>query len=399
MKDLILASVDNLRDELIELSHNIHTHPETSFQERQAVAFQKEILERHGFTFEPSFCGLETAYRATFQLRADHKREKDSSAMDLGPCIAFLAEYDALEGIGHACGHNIIAASAVGAGVALSKLNGLSGEVLVIGTPAEERGGGKVLLVEQGAFENVDFVMMMHPEFRNIYGRGGIAATHIRVEFNGKSSHAVEPGKGINALIPLLEFFNGLNALRQNWPHGHVITGIITNGGQAPNVIPGHTEALFVPRAPTCDGLKGMLADLERLASACASITGASAQMHTAVIYAERYPNITLGERFRDNMAQLGVSMMIADETVAQGSSDIGNVSMVVPTIHEYLAIVDGATTHSNAFREAATSPRGDEVILLAAKGMAMTACDLLTDVTLRDAVRKEFETKVPKRF
>ncbi len=379
MKNDILKHVDGLREELLALSHAIHAHPETAFREHRAVAFQKEVLERHGFAFEGNFCGLETAYRAAFGTGRP------------GPRVAILAEYDALAGIGHACGHNIIASAAVGAGIALSTTDGACGEIVVMGTPAEEGGGGKVLLVERGAFEGVDFAMMIHPEFRNIYGRGGIAATHLRVEFTGRASHAVEPKKGINALIPLLEFFNGINALRQNWPHGHVLTGIITDGGQAPNVIPGHTEATFVPRAPTVRGLKEMLADLERLARACASITGAAAQVHVSTVYAERYPNIAMGERFRDNMAELGVTVMRADETVAKGSSDIGNVSMIVPTIHEYVAIDDSAATHSEAFREAAASPRGDEAVLLAAKGMAMTAFDLMTDGALREKVRGEF--------
>ncbi len=384
-KNDLIALVDGTREELVRLSHRIHSHPELAFEEHQAVTFQKEVLESHGFSFEGNYCGLETAYKATFKGHAS------------GPRIAFLAEYDALAGIGHACGHNIIAASAVGAGVALSKLmEELNGDVVVMGTPAEEGGGGKVLMVEKGAFEDIDFVLMMHPEFRNIYGRGGIAATHLRVEFTGKASHAVEPQKGINALIPLIEFFNGINALRQNWPQGHILTGIITDGGQAPNVIPGHTEASFVPRAPTIKGLKGMVADLERLAALCAGMTGAQTQVHTSVIYAERYPNIAMGERFKDNMALLGQSMMLADETVAKGSSDIGNVSMVVPTIHEYLAIVDDATTHSEAFRDAAVSSRGDDAIQLASKGMAMTAYDLLTDASFRKAVCKEFQTSVP---
>lgn len=382
IKEDIAGIVDALSGELLALSHAIHAHPEMAFEERQAVKLQKELLEQHGFEFESNFCGLETAYKAIFKFGKKGERV---------PTIAFIAEYDALKGIGHACGHNVIAASAIGAGIALSQSPGVEADILVIGTPAEESGGGKVLLVEMGAFDDVDFALMIHPEFRNIIGRGGIAATHLRVEFSGRPSHAVEPHKGINALIPLIEFFNGLNALRKSWPQGYIITGIITDGGQAPNVIPGHSEAIFVPRAPTVEGLKEMLADLERLAYACASITGASARMEVSAIYAERNPNMTMGRRFMENMKRLGVTMMLADETVVHGSSDIGNVSMVIPTIHEYLAIDDEAATHSEAFKEAAISPRGDGVVLSGAKGMAMTAWDLADDAAFREEVLEEF--------
>jgi amidohydrolase len=376
---------EELRSELLELSHTIHANPELAFEERQAVVFQKELLEKHGFKVETPFCDLPTAYRASFPGKKE------------GPVIAFIAEYDALRDIGHACGHNIIASVAAGAAIALSKtVPELPGEIQVIGSPAEESGGGKVFLVERGAFQNVDFALMIHPGTENLYGRGGIAATHVDVEFFGKASHAVEPRKGVNALTSMLEYFNSLNGLRQTWDKGHVLTGIITNGGKAPNVVPDYTSASFVPRSPSKKGLLLILEDMERAAKSAALLTGADFAMKYDVIYAERHPNITMGERFRDNMAKLGETVVFADARIPLGSSDIGNVSLELPTIHEYIAIADDSTTsHSDRFREAAVSPRGDEAVLLGAKALAMTAWDIFTDEELRKKSIAEYREQV----
>ncbi len=385
MHSQIRKIVEELRSELLGLSHSIHADPETAFEEHKAVAFQKELLEKHGFKVETPLCDLPTAYRASFP------RKKE------GPVVAFIAEYDALRDIGHACGHNIIASVAAGAAIALSKaVAELPGEILVIGSPAEESGGGKVLLVERGAFRNVDFAMMIHPGTENLYGRGGIAATHVDVEFFGRASHAVEPRKGINALTSMIEYFNSLNGLRQTWDKGHVLTGIITNGGKAPNVVPDYTSASFVPRSPTKQGLLLILEDMERAARSAAMLTGAEYTMKYDVVYAERHPNIVLGERFRDNMVQLGETAVFADARIPLGSSDIGNVSLELPTIHEYIAIADDSTTsHSDRFREAAVSPRGDEAVLIGAKALAMTAWDVFSDSELREKAIAEYREKV----
>jgi amidohydrolase len=385
MHSRIEKIAEELRSELLGLSHIIHANPETAFEEHKAVVFQKELLEKHGFKVETPFCDLPTAYRASFPGRKD------------GPVVAFIAEYDALRDIGHACGHNIIASVAAGAAIALSKAaQELQGEIQVIGSPAEETGGGKVFLVERGAFHNVDFAMMIHPGTENLYGRGGIAATHVDVEFFGKASHAVEPRKGINALTSMLEYFNSLNGLRQTWDKGHVLTGIITNGGKAPNVVPDYTSASFVPRSPTKKGLFLILEDMERAAKAVALLTGAEYAMKYDVVYAERHPNIALGERFRDNMSKLGETVVFADARIPLGSSDIGNVSLELPTIHEYIAIADDSTTsHSDRFREAAVSPRGDEAVLLGTKALAMTAWDVFSDPELRERAIAEYREKV----
>lgn len=385
MREKIIEAVDAIREEIIGLSHDIHANPELGFEEHKAVSFQKKILEKHGFSFESPYCELDTAYIS---------RRNGS-----GGCrVAFIAEYDALSGVGHGCGHNIIASSAVAAAIALSKID-TTANIVVVGAPAEESGGGKVLLVDRGGFDGIDFAIMMHPGTRNLYGRGGIAATQLQVEFFGKSSHAVEPRKGINALTSMIEFFNSINALRQTWKKGHVLTGIITDGGKAPNVIPDYTAAKFVPRGVCKEDLDEVLADMENAAKAAAALTGAGYSFKYGVIYAERYPNIKMGERFRDHVGALGETVYLADESVPLGSSDIGNVSRIMPTIHEYIKIADESTgSHSELFREAARSPRGDEAVMIAAKGMALTAHDLFTDGKFRDEVLKEFNEKVLAR-
>ena len=384
MKERILKRADELKAELLRLSHDIHAHPETSFEEVRAAAWQKELLEKHGFEVEAPFCGMETAFRAV----------KKSGKP--GPVVAFLSEYDALNGLGHACGHNIIAASSVGAGLALaSVLDEAGGEVQVVGTPGEEGGGGKVFMVERGAFDAVDFALMMHPSTKNIIGRGGLAAQGVRVEYRGRSAHSATPDKGINALTSLIALFNGIDTLRQVWPNSAKINGIITKGGSASNIIPELAEALFTVRASTKKELVAMFADLRRTADAAARLTGAEVVVEGEPVYAERYSNSVMGEAFKRNMETLGEPMEYPDPKERVGSSDVGNVSLEIPTIHEYLAIADPSVAgHTAEFREASLSPRGDDVVLLAAKGLALTGWDLLTDELLREAAKAEYLEK-----
>ncbi len=384
MKERILKRADELKAELLRLSHDIHANPETSFEEVRAAAWQKELLEKHGFEVEAPFCGMETAFRAV----------KKSGKP--GPVVAFLSEYDALNGLGHACGHNIIAASSVGAGLALaSLLDETGGEVQVVGTPGEEGGGGKVFMVERGAFKGVDFALMMHPSTKNIIGRGGLAAQGVRVEFRGRAAHSATPDKGINALTALIALFNGIDTLRQVWPNSAKINGIVTKGGSASNIIPELAEALFTVRASTKKELLAMFADLQRAADAAARLTGAEVVVEGEPVYAERYSNSVMGEAFKRNMETLGERMEYPDPKERVGSSDVGNVSLEIPTIHEYLAIADTSVAgHTPEFREASLSPRGDEVVLLGAKGLALTGWDLLTDERLREAAKAEYLEK-----
>ena len=384
-KKAIQTYLDGLREELVGLSHRIHETPELGFEEFKAAAWQAEILARHGFAVETGYLGLATSYKASVKTGD-------------GPRIAFMAEYDALAGYGHACGHNVIAAASVGAGIGLAhamKEFGISGEVIVLGTPGEEGPGGKIYLAEHGAFDNVDFALMMHPANENLVGRGGLAAQSLTVTYHGQATHSSAPEKGINALTSVIALFNAIDTLRQVWPDTGRCNGIITKGGSASNIVPDLAECSFTVRASKKKELVAMMAQIRAGAARAAELTGAGIEMSDEPLFAERYSNLSMGELFKVNMESLGEKMNYPDPLKRVGSSDVGNVSMIVPTIHEYLSIApSNVSGHTNAFREAACAPRADEVVLLAAKGLAMTGFDLATSEESRKAARKEFEEK-----
>ncbi|GHS85887.1 amidohydrolase [Synergistales bacterium] len=384
MKNNIKRAVDGMREVLLKLSHDIHSSPELGFEEKKAAQWQTELLEKHGFKVEKPYCGLETAYRAARQFGKQ------------GPRIAFMAEYDALAGFGHACGHNIIASSAVGAGIALADAAdgaNIDCEIIVMGTPGEEGNGGKVYLVEHGAFESVDFALMMHPSTENVIGRSALAAQGVGAKYKGRPVHSASPEKGVNALTSLIALFNAIDTLRQVWPDTGRCNGIITAGGTASNIVPDFAEGKFTVRASTKRELVAMVKQIKQAAQSAGHLTGAELTFEISPIFAERYPNITMGERFKAHLEEMGETVGYPNPKARVGSSDVGNVSMVVPTIHDYIAIASrDVQGHTNEFREAAKGPRADEVILLAAKALALTGWDLATDEALRAKARKEFE-------
>lgn len=388
-KDHISATADTLREELLALSHAIHANPELGMEEHRAARWQKELLEKYGFTVEIPFCGMETAFRAAAPSNSPN-----------GVRIALLSEYDALDGVGHGCGHNIIAAGAVGAAIALSeamKSGGIPGEVFVFGTPAEETAGAKIPMADSGVFDGFTCALMIHPATQNLIARHGLAAQQVEAEFFGRAAHSSSPSDGVNALTSLRALFHGIDSLSQTWTNESKINGIITAGGTASNVIPEYARASFLVRAGKKKTLLKIFDDLDRMARSAALLTGAEYKLTGAPIYAERYPSMALGEAFKANMEPLGVTMNYPDYTAQVGSSDIGNVSLVVPAIHEYLAIAEPGevVAHHESFRRAAASPRGDEAVILAAKGLAMTALDVLTDGDLRARIAREFDEKV----
>src|SRR5881628_3397641 len=243
VKEAISQGVDRLGDELEALSHQIHAHPELGYEEVKACAWLSEFLERHGFTVERGVGGVETAFRGTL-------------GSGDGPTIAILCEYDALPGIGHACGHNVIATSGAGAGAALAaaKAQLPRGRVLVIGTPAEEGGGGKVKLIQGGVFRDVDCAMMIHGFDRTLLHQDLLGIVRVTFEYTGKAAHAsVDPWAGVNALDACIQTFNAISMLRQQVRPECRIHGIITNGGAAPNIIPEFAAATFYVRAPRID--------------------------------------------------------------------------------------------------------------------------------------------------
>ena len=389
-KSAIQAHLDEIRGELIGLSHLLHDNPEPSCEEYRARAWQTELLKKHGFSVEAPYMGLSTAFRASVKTGD-------------GARVAFLSEYDALEHVGHACGHNVIAAAAVGAGIALAhaaRMFAVPCEVIVMGTPGEEKFGGKVHLVAHGAFANVDFALMIHPSNRNLIGRMGLASLDMTVRYHGKAVHSARPEKGVNALTSVIALFNAIDALRQVWPDTARCNGIITEGGKVSNIVPDFAEARFTVRAGKKRQLEAMSRNIEDAAQRSAFLTGAEIEFLREYLYAERYPNRVMGELFKSNMEALGERMEYPDPEERVGSSDIGNVSLEIPVIHEYLAIAGpDVLGHTDAFREAARSPRADEAVLLGAKGLAMTGWDLATDAQARADARKEFaERAFPNR-
>jgi amidohydrolase len=386
LKGRVCAAVDAARDELVGLSRRIHETPELGMEERRAADWLGTVLRGAGFAVERPIAGMETAFRA------------DARGRGARPHVALLAEYDALAGLGHACGHNLICMASVGAAVALRRtVPELPGTLSVLGTPAEETMGGKVVMVDQGVFEGVDAAMMFHPSRSNWWTRGALAAQSLLVKFHGRPAHAAAmPEKGINALNALLLTYHAIDSLRQHVPSDVRIHGIITKGGDAPNVVPAYAEGDFLVRAAARGTMTDVMAKVKRCAEGAAAQTGARVEFEQGLVYAERYNNDVLAGFFAENMGRLGVQGDPPPSEGGVGSSDIGNVSMVCPTIHPYLAIADDVSGHTVEFREAAASPRGYDAMLAAAKGLAMTALDVFYRPGAVDAMWTEFKRTVP---
>jgi amidohydrolase len=377
--------VDTLREDLYAISNFLYEHPEIGFKEYRACAYLSGFLRDRGFTVIQGIGGLETAFLARPQ-NGEAKR----------PTIALLAEYDALPGVGHGCGHNLIAAAAVGAALALKKnLESLRGSFAVMGTPAEEGGGGKILLAEAGVFGNMDAAIMFHPGRLNLPGEDMIGRVKFKIEFFGKSAHAsVTPDRGVNALDAMVAAYNNISMLRQHLRPEAKIHGIITQGGEAPNIIPEYTAGMFYVRAATRKYRDEVLEKVRKCVEAGALATGATCKIEVgSPTFDPIKKNLPLEEVVRANMEALGIS--IDPDDGRRGSSDIGNLSQVLPAIHPSLAIVDPDTPgHSQIFREATRSARGRETLLQAAKLLAMTAYDFLTSPELPKRVQAAFQSE-----
>ncbi|MGD8626002.1 MAG: M20 family metallopeptidase [Anaerolineae bacterium] len=384
LKERVVAEVDARRQALVDLADAIHARPELGFQEFEAAALLTGILAENGFRVEQGVAGLETAFVAGLDGGTP------------GPTVAFLAEYDALAGLGHACGHNLIAAAAVGAGLALKALlPELAGQIRVIGTPAEEGGGGKALMVDAGLFDGIDAAMMIHPAGENLVGRLALTAYPVAIKFYGQAAHAAaDPDLGINALEALLLTFNAINALRQHLRDDVRIHGIVAHGGQAPNIVPDYAEGRFSIRALDTPYAAEVVEKVRACARGAALATGARLEFEqTGPRYDARWPNPRLVTLFQANLESLGRQVQVASGDERMGSSDIGNVSQVVPAIHPYVAIgPESLIGHSAGFRDASASPAGHRGLLDGAKALAMTAVDLLAEPANLAAARAAFE-------
>ncbi len=384
-KRRLADAVQARRREILELSHRIHENPEPAFEEHRAAGWVAEAIGRHGYAVTHPAGSLATAIEG----RLSGGRRDGGS----GPRIGILAEYDALPGLGHGCGHNTMAASGVGAAMALAAIApDLPGEVVFLGCPAEERGSGKQRMLDDGLFDGLDAALLFHPSDRTQVACELLASEDIEVTFTGLQAHAAsEPWEGKNALDGLVLLFSSIGLWRQQLPHHARVHGIVLEGGTAANIIPDRAVGRFMIRS-TDQAYFGRLRERFRdLVAAAALASDTSGHAVFSGGSATMKDNAILRDRFRTNLEAYGWSDMPFD-TEHIGSSDMGNVSLRLPTIHPQLAICDeGVPGHSIAFRDAAAEPRADEVTLLAATLVAQTAYELLADGDLVAAAWREF--------
>jgi amidohydrolase len=384
LKRAVCDTVDAMRVELIGVSRAIHAEPELAFRETKAASRLTEAVERHGLDVARGTYGLNTAFESEF------------GPMD-APRIAILAEYDALPEIGHACGHNLIATAGLGAALALAKLGDqLPGRVRLLGTPAEEGGGGKELMAREGAFKGVDAAVMMHPADYNQLNRKHLACAHLEAIYHGKAAHASSrPWDGINALDGLIIAYQAIAALRQHIRPTERIHGVITDGGAAPNIVPARAAGRFLVRAGTAKELAVLRARVIACFESGAQASGTRLEVASAEPdYLDMIHNMPLCHAFQRNAEALGRVFVPYDHPayVRTASTDMGNVSHYVPAIHPYLAAAPAdCVIHNAEFARWAGSEMGDQAAIDGAKALAMTAIDFFTDANLRAEVRAAF--------
>lgn len=387
LKNKISAAVDQMRDELVGISLDIHKNPELAFNEKKAAAWLSAFLERQGFAVNRNVAGMETDFAGTFQ------------SGEGGPTIAILGEYDALPEVGHACGHNIIGTSAVGAGAALKNAlegTGIPAKVLILGTPAEEGGGGKVFMVDRGIFRDVDAALMVHPTSGKTRIGGRSTATHsFMFDYHGKPAHAAgSPTEGINALDAANIFFHAVACLRQHVPDDVRMHGIITKGGDAVNIIPEHTQVRYLLRSYSMKTIRRYAEKVKDCARAGAVATGCTLEIQEKDGYKARISNNAISKLFVANMRAFGEEVL--DEvTDGFGSTDFGDVSLAVPACNAYVAIApEGVAGHSREFCQASASAKGMDALMLSAKSLAATALDLIMDAQALARARDEYMSK-----
>lgn len=382
LKAKVAEAIDDLAPELLAVARKIHARPELAFEERYAADLLCGVLERHGLAPERGAYDLETCFRCDIG--------------ETGPVVAILSEYDALPDLGHACGHNLIAAMGLGAALGLAKIGGFGGRVRYLGTPAEEFGAGKAVMVARGAFAGVDAAMMVHPSSVDLEAMPTLAITAVKAVFRGKASHAsVSPEGGVNALDACVSAYQNIAQLRQHITPNERVHGIITYGGAAPNIVPDRAEATFFVRAKDVAGLGVLTARVRACLEAGAMGAGATVELdwweHP---YLDLRSSGALAKTYRANAEALGRSFMeVADLPVsARGSTDMGNVSHVTPSIHPTVAIGPRAVgIHTPGFAHCAASETGEQATLDGAKAMAMTAIDYFSRPELRAAIARDF--------
>lgn len=384
MKDRILQTAQEIRPDIEALSDAIYANPELGSKEFESSKLHAALLEKYGFTIEKPYLGFGTGYRAEYRSAKP------------GPHICFMAEYDALPGVGHGCGHNMLGATSVAAGILLSRLvDETGGWAVVLGTPAEETNGAKVEYAKKGAFRDLDAAIVCHPTSVDYYKSGtSLAMETIEFEFTGKAAHAAsEPEMGINALDAVIQTFNNINALRQQTKTDARIHGIITEGGEACNVIPEHCVCRFYVRAAKKSYLKHLYEQVLNCGKAAALATGCKLQTRPFELgYDDLATNERLSRVFIDSLAELGVKE-VADPGEASGSVDAGNVSYVCPTIHPYYPITKkNVAGHTREFAACTQTAYAKDRMMEAACAMALTGWHVITEPQTLAEIRKEFQ-------
>jgi amidohydrolase len=383
VKNRIEREVDERKPELIEISDYIHRHPELGYEEFLAVEKITTYLKQQGAEVESNYCNLETSFKST------HIQGEG------GVHFAILAEYDALPKIGHACGHNIIATSAVGAYLATKKVMevfNISGKVSLIGTPAEEGGGGKIKLIERGAFQDVDAAIMVHPTSGTTRIAGRCTATYkFLIEYTGRSAHAAsQPFKGVNALDAANLFFNAVSMLRQQVTSDVRLSGILVEGGTATGMIPDYSKIEYSIRCMEEDELPSLIERVRNCIQAGALATGCEVKITEEKGYGARTFSRILGDICRKALESLGEEVL-PDFPDDFGSTDFGNVSQLIPTTNPYFSLnKTRESLHTPEYEKLAGSPIGHTAIERSAKAMSMTVIESFLDQTIIEASKQE---------
>ncbi|MCT1902812.1 M20 family metallopeptidase [Oceanobacillus sojae] len=382
MKENLKNELDKVISDLTNLSDTIFDNPELGDQEYESMKLLTDYLTTHHFKVEKGIVGRDTAFKATY------------SSGKPGPQIAYLAEYDALPGVGHGCGHNLIGTMSVGAGVVLSKvIDEIGGTVHVFGTPAEETNGAKVPMSEQGVFDGIDAAMILHPSDTSQVSGESLAMDAIQFEYHGKTAHAAAaPEKGINALDGVLQLFNGINALRQHVKSDVRIHGVIPDGGQAANVVPDKAVAQFYVRANNRPYLNEVVEKVKHIAEGAALMTGATLNISNYELsYDDMTTNQVLSDLFTANLKETS-RLPVFGAKESYGSIDMGNVSQVVPAIHPYIGLnKEGLIAHTEEFADQTITEDGHLALYEGALSLAKTGYDLLTNEEAVQAMKEEF--------
>jgi amidohydrolase len=380
---MIARAIDDYRPTAVALSHEIHERPELKFAEKFASNKLADAAQALGIDLERGICDLPTSFRGSFGSE--------------GPTVAIMAEYDALPN-GHSCGHNLIAGAALCAVAGLKVMDGrMAGRVMFLGTPAEEGGGGKILLLDRGALRGVDAAMMAHPADMEYRTMPALATHHLRIEFRGRAAHAaLAPWDGASALAAVIQTFQSVDAMRLHLRDGSRLHGIISDGGQAVNIIPERTECMFLARAKSSKYAREIGDRVVRCAEAAAMATGTKCVVEVVGGYKNLINNLAMANRYAAHSEALGTPTPIAPDTISTGSTDMGDISHAMPAIHPAFAISSHGegTCHEDAFVAHADSQRGYDAMIRVGKSMAMLAYDLIAEPELMKAAKEEFKRR-----